>query len=283
MLLQVELEASVAPAIDQPEPRRERRDDAFPIVGRPSVAEFVAHTGGGVLEARCRCRWRGGFAGGVAGVELGIGGVELGGVESHHQDAVAVLVHLVDVQRLDLGLSDLAIGAREARSHEREPSAAGREHAGLELRCGHLEEDPDELEHVLAIELELDHGAAIDAAEISAEGRGHGGPVARHPGGLDGTLCPGRGILEPDRERLAGERVEAGKRVALLADVVDVVPDHAAVAAELLEHQERALVRAAARAAGPEVRAAEQQDGRERARTSSSRTVMFSATASIER
>src|SRR5262249_31207281 len=65
------------------------------------------------------------LAGGVARVELGVGGVEVVGVEPDYRHTVATVVELLDHEVLDLARADVAVGPLPEHPGQREPVTPG--------------------------------------------------------------------------------------------------------------------------------------------------------------
>jgi hypothetical protein len=99
--------------------------------GRAARHQPVPIAGGDEASERREPRGRVGvlrrFAGGVARVELGVGGVEVGGVEADQDARRAERIQRADVQEFDLARADVVARDLDARADERETIAAGGE------------------------------------------------------------------------------------------------------------------------------------------------------------
>src|SRR6185369_16885292 len=137
-------------------------------------------------------------AGIVAGVELGVGGVEVVEVEGDRGGEAAVAVDLVDLEMLDLerpsAITDLAI---DDDPIENDALATRREALEVPAALRDLEEEHSEMfEEGFAAELQVHERAAIVDAIRRCVHRGDGIPIASVPAPLPAGHGARRGIGE---------------------------------------------------------------------------------------
>src|SRR5262245_11013884 len=127
--------AELAMVVDQYEVGCDQRGYGVPVACR----ERTLKRGGKLLYMRERCR----LARGVARVELGVGRVEVVGLERNQRHAMTMLVGLGDIERLGLARPDVAVGELETLARQGESMAprgddlqrgAGRAHLEAEAK-----------------------------------------------------------------------------------------------------------------------------------------------------
>src|SRR5262245_55487023 len=111
--------AELAMVVDQYEVGCDQRGYGVPVACR----ERTLKRGGNLLYMRERCC----LARGVARVELGVGRVEVVGVEHHRSNGVAADVDLEYLEKLDLARADVNVGSFHAVPHQCEPVTPGGE------------------------------------------------------------------------------------------------------------------------------------------------------------
>src|SRR5262249_61264358 len=95
--------------------------------GGPLLPVPRGHRAPETLQPRPGATVRGGLAGGVARVELGVCRVEVVGIECHTPNGAAVVVDLEDLKKLDLTRADVNVGSLHAVPNQCEPVAPGAE------------------------------------------------------------------------------------------------------------------------------------------------------------
>ena len=100
--------------------------------------------------------------GGVARVELGVGRVEVAGVEAGPADeTVAGRVHFMQVQVFDLARPDVSVGDVDAHAPERQAIPTGGEHIRLRPGRAHGAEPARHLHPPVAVEVDLHQATAV--------------------------------------------------------------------------------------------------------------------------
>ena len=207
------------------------------------------------------------LAGGVAAVELVVGGVEIARVEHHERTQSATGIVLDDREVLDREVAAVADLAREPHPEEREPLTARGQQARCAIGSTRMSNSiRRSVKKSSPRRSQADEGTAVLASRsVGANDVDHAVPVALAPAALAHGMSRATALANRAGGDTGRELVEARERLVVAVEVELLHVREAAVGPEGPEHEEAPLEGAAAGALGAEVRPADEERVRTKA------------------